>query len=108
MFYIPECKTGNSSALYPLLKSRKAVIGEPCVFPFKLDLNNKTYHSCTYDFSHVTGYKPWCSTKVDANGYHIKKNPDGSKNWGTCLEDDTSCPIPPRRKLYLYFTFIWV
>ena len=79
---------------------RKAVFNEPCVFPFKLDLNNKTYHACTYDFSHVTGYKPWCSTKVDENGYHVKKNPDGTKNWGVCLEEESSsnCPIPPRSK----------
>ena len=83
--------------MYPLLKSRKAQIGVPCVFPFTL--KGKTYHSCTYDYSHVTGYKPWCSTKVDPNGNHVTgRNPDGTKNWGTCLEDDFTCPIPPRRK----------
>ena len=98
------CKTANSSLLYSFLVRRKAVFNQPCVFPFKLDLNNKTYHSCTYEFSHVTGYKPWCSTKVDENGYHIKKNPDGTKNWGVCLNEDaesSNCPIPPKRKYIL-------
>ena len=79
-----------------MLIKGKANIGVPCVIPFTL--LGKTYHSCTYDFHHTTGYKPWCSTKVDENGIHVTKNPDGTNNWGTCLEDDLNCPIPPRRK----------
>ena len=39
----------------------------------------------------ILGYKPWCSTKVDANGNHIS----GGKNWGVC-DDQDNCPIPPR------------
>ena len=99
---VSGCRTKNSTALYKTLVRRKAVIDQPCVFPFKLDLNNKTYHACTYDYSHVTAFKPWCSTKVDENGWHVKKNPDGTKNWGICTdgteseEEKNKCPIPPR------------
>ena len=104
-YIILGCRTKNSTSLYKTLIRRKAVIDQPCVFPFKLDLNNKTYHACTYDYSHVTAFKPWCSTKVDENGYHVKKNPDGTKNWGICTDDTESdeerskCPIPPRSKV---------
>ena len=104
MIIFSECKTKNSTSLYSLLKRRKAKIDLPCVFPFTLGANNKTYHACTYDYSHITGYKPWCSTKVDENGVHVSKNADGTKNWGICTDEtedvavDTNCPIPPRSK----------
>ena len=94
--FLTECKTSNSSDVYQLLIKRGAQIGQPCIFPFTV--KNKTYHSCTYDFSHVTGYKPWCSTKIDNAGNHITgRNTDGTANWGIC-EDVENCPIPPRRK----------
>ena len=88
------------------ITQKKAVIDKPCVFPFKLGNNNKTYHACTYDYSHVTAYKPWCSTKVNETGWHVGKNPDGTKNWGICTdgteteEELSKCPIPPRSKFY--------
>ncbi len=63
----------------------------PCKFPFKL--RGKVYWACTFDFSHITGYKPWCSTNTDANDNHIT----GGKNWGIC-DDDVNCPVPPRRE----------
>ena len=43
-----------------------------CQFPFIL--NKKTYWACTFDYGHLTGYKPWCSTKVDENRNHIQGN----------------------------------
>ena len=100
------CRTKNSTVLYKTLVRRKATIDQPCVFPFKLANNNKTYHACTYDYSHVTAYKPWCSTKVNETGWHVGKNPDGTKNWGICTdgteteEELSKCPIPPRSKFY--------
>ena len=70
--------------------------GQKCLFPFTL--NNITYRSCTYDYSYITFAKPWCSTKVDLDGNHVKgRNADGSRNWGIC-DDRENCPIPPRRK----------
>ena len=102
------CKTVNSTRLYKTLARRKAVIGKECIFPFKLDLNNKTYHSCTYDYHALTAFQPWCSTKVDENGWHMKKNPDGSKNWGICTDgtsNDNNCPIPPKCKKCLNSIF---
>ena len=42
----------------------------PCKFPFIY--NNKTYDSCTYDYSYATGWYPWCSTKTDENNIHVK------------------------------------
>ena len=98
------CKTVDSPGLHKTLLRRKAVIGKECIFPFKLDLNNKTYNSCTYDFSHVTAGQAWCSTKVDNNGYHIKRNGDGTKNWGICNDDEfhssTNSPIEPKCKYH--------
>ena len=41
----------------------------PCKFPFTL--NKKTYWACTYDYGHLTGFKPWCATKTDRNGNYI-------------------------------------
>ena len=61
----------------------------PCQFPFTV--KNKTYWACTYDYSHITGYRPWCSTKVDRQGNHIV----AQRNWGIC-DDKLNCPIPPR------------
>ena len=45
-------------------------LASPCQFPFIL--NNKKYWACTYDYGHLAGYKPWCSTKTDENDNHIK------------------------------------
>ena len=89
------CITGQSPETLELLQQRKARIGAPCVFPFIA--RNKTYHSCTYDYSHITGYKPWCSTKVDDEGHHLHDGEGGTVNWGLCL-DASTCPIPPRSK----------
>ena len=62
---------------------------ESCRFPFKV--GNKTYNQCTYDYSVMTGYKPWCSIEIDENGQHV------SGKWAICNHE--SCKIPPRRKL---------
>lgn len=55
-------------------------VGATCVSPWKFVPTNKTYHGCTYD----TASEPWCSTKVNENGYHL------AGNWGVC---PTECPV---------------
>ena len=92
-----DCKTGTTPETESVIKRLGGGDGVPCVFPFTLEANNKTYHSCTYDFMHVTGYQPWCSTKVDKNGVHMRDVGEDVKNWGICT-DASSCPIPPRRE----------
>ena len=52
-----------------------------CVFPFRF--NGIKYNSCTMSKADLTENKPWCSTKVDRNGKHVKGN------WGSC---ETNCP----------------
>ena len=80
-----SCRTSSSDSG----EGDRGQLDAPCQFPFTL--RNKTYYACTFDYSHITGYKPWCSTKVDRNGNHIS----GGKNWGVC-DDNRNCPIPPR------------
>ena len=48
-------------------------------------MKGKIYYTCTYDFSHVTGYHPWCSTKTDDNDNHI----GGQSFYGNCLGRET-------------------
>lgn len=80
-----NCRTSQTDKGY----GDRGQLNQPCQFPFTL--RGKTYWACTYDLSHITGYKPWCSTKVDADGNHIS----GGRNWGIC-DDAQNCPIPPR------------
>ena len=61
-------------------------------------MKGKIYHTCTYDFSHITGYNAWCSTNTDENNNHIKgRDSNGKKYWGVC-DDKVKCNIPPRCK----------
>ena len=57
-----SCAAGATTAAPPCVSSS----GSTCVFPF---IYGGTIHvSCTY----LGGYPtPWCSTKTDADGYHI-------------------------------------
>lgn len=64
----------------------------PCVFPFTH--RGKTYNSCTWDVSYVTGNRPWCSTSTDVNGNHLQGR------WGNC-DENSDCPVPPRGKDWL-------
>ena len=99
-----DCRTGSSTPeSASIVKKHGGQVGAPCVFPFTLEANNKTYHSCTYDFMHVTAYQPWCSTRVDKNGVHMRNVGEDEKNWGVCT-DESSCPIPPRRKQNSYLS----
>ena len=72
-----------------------------CQFPFTV--KGKTYYTCTWDYSHSTGNKPWCSVDTDDNNKHHggrdRVEIDGKKKkfWGIC-DDTDACPIPPRRK----------
>ena len=71
----------------------------PCKFPFKV--KDKMYYTCTYDYSHLTGNKPWCSVDTDENNNHhngpdrIAINGTLKKFWGIC-DDQEHCNIPPR------------
>ena len=53
----------------------------PCIFPFKYE--NSIRETCTVTIENGVVVKPWCSTKVDKNGYHIEGN------WGDCA---SNCP----------------
>ena len=62
----------------------------PCVFPFKVRWRNfywnwiqVVHNECTWKGD--TSLGAWCSTKVDANGKHIRGN------WGAC---GPNCPMP--------------
>ena len=57
--------------------------GKPCIFPFNRK-SGKEYNECTW----AAELAPWCSTKVNSDGYHI------AGNWGYC--NQTECPIEPR------------
>merc|ERR1712223_72623 len=80
-----ECLTSKTDAGN---EDSDGELGAPCRFPFTLQ--GETYWACTYDYGHLTGYKPWCATKTDRSGNYIQGN------WGVC-DDTFNCPIPPRR-----------
>merc|ERR1712226_951463 len=71
----------------------------PCKFPFKV--NDKTFYTCTYYYSHLTDNKPWCSVDTDENNNHhngpdrIVINGTSKKFYGIC-DDQEHCNIPPR------------
>jgi len=54
--------------------------GKACVFPYSF--MGRTYNSCNTADGSAT---PWCSTKVDAYGFHISNQ----GHWGDC---SSSCP----------------
>ena len=58
--------------------------GLPCKFPFKY--YGKVHNSCTDMMKKYTNNKPWCSTKVDETGKHMRGN------WGNCDESCLSSP----------------
>ena len=62
--------------------------GKKCIFPFKYF--GKSYNECTWNDAPTK--KPWCSTNVTEDGYHIEEN----GNWGVC---GNGCSIPGRNKL---------
>ena len=75
-------------------------LDKPCQFPFTV--KGKTYYTCTWDYSFVTGYKPWCSLETDEDNKHKSgrfKDANGitKKYWGVC-DDTDECNIPPRCK----------
>ena len=53
--------------------------GMKCVLPFKF--KGLTFNACT-KYSDPNG-KPWCSTKIDDNGYHVR----GGGHFGYCSSD---------------------
>lgn len=70
------CNTKSSDN--PSRKSNKE-----CVFPFTH--LGKTHNGCKVG-SDVEDEGPWCSTKVDENGVHVR----GKGEWGYCSEN---CPV---------------
>ena len=72
-----------------------------CKFPFSV--KGKMYYSCTYDYSHLTGNRPWCSVDTDEDHKHhggrdrIVINGTSKKFWGVC-DDNQHCNIPTKCK----------
>ena len=101
-----ECRTSATENPPTCTKCKRpkyfAQLDQPCQFPFIV--KGKTYYTCTYDYSYLTGYKPWCSVSTDENNLHNKGRTtiDGvtKKFWGIC-DDTDQCTIPPRCKLSL-------
>ena len=68
--------------------------GYNCIFPFSN--NGKVYGGCTCDLN-SPDEKPWCSTKTDSDGVHIKGN------WGYC--NPTYCGDLDGRQIKIHI--IW-
>ena len=66
--------------------------GQPCKFPFKYW--GTVYNSCI----DMDMDKPWCSTKVDETGKHMRGN------WGNC---DESCLSSPNGKESVWSAFLF-
>ena len=58
--------------------------GTKCIFPFIL--NGITHDACTTHTNADPEWLPWCSTKVDKFGIHVK----GGGHWGDCGPE---CPF---------------
>ncbi len=52
---------------------------KPCIFPFTYE--GVTYNNCTV--ANDPDNMPWCSTKVDEDGNHVK----AGRYWGHCDPD---------------------
>ena len=70
--------------------------GKRCIFPFTLAYFNITFNGCIISISPTgkSNYNPWCSTKVDDNGKHVRGG-----NWGDCsskcpVEEGCNCKFP--------------
>ena len=106
LYLFSECRTSATENPPTCTKCKKpkyfAQLDQPCQFPFIV--KGKTYYTCTYDYSYLTGYKPWCSVSTDENNLHNKGRTtiDGvtKKFWGIC-DDTDQCTIPPKCKLSL-------
>ena len=60
------------------------VIGHKCIFPFTF--GGTIHHGCTTKGNLRPYERPWCSTKVNANGVHV----GGQGHWGECA---LGCPM---------------
>ena len=104
--FFSECRTSATENPPTCTNCKRpkyyAQLDQPCQFPFIV--KGKTYYTCTYDYSYLTGYKPWCSVSTDENNLHNKGRTkiDGvtKKFWGIC-DDTDQCTIPPKCKLSL-------
>ena len=63
------------------MTEKKSQEDKPCIFPFKY--LGQTLSQCTT--LRDPNDKPWCSTKVDANGNHVTTG--GGGFWGHCGQD---------------------
>ena len=89
-----ECKTSLTDSG----PRQNTALNQTCKFPFKVA--GKTYHTCTYDHSGGTGFKPWCSVRTDEFNNHIRDSDPramGKPTYGIC-DDYKICPIQTRRK----------
>ena len=61
--------------------------GQPCIFPFMVydeeENQNRTFDKCTTEFcgNYCSNGNVWCSTQVDADGFHTMGN------WGYCSNE---------------------
>lgn len=74
-----------SSNLILLLQVSGNSVNRSCVFPFIFQ--SRPYSNCTLDAG-GTDARPWCSTRIDGNGIHVKGM------WGHChckeVEEETT------------------
>ena len=83
------------------------VVGEDCIFPFKyFGYAGKltTYYKCAWeDVQAKKVDKPWCSTKIDEDGFHVENH------WGVC---ENNCPVEGKIScffcLFLFRRKTWV
>ena len=107
-----ECRTSGTENPPTCTNCKRpkyyAQLDQPCQFPFTV--KGKTYYTCTYDYSYLMGYKPWCSVSTDENNKHNtgRTKIDGvtKKFWGIC-DDTDQCTIPSRCKLSLSILTLW-
>ena len=66
--------------------------GLKCIFPFIYQ--GTTYNHCPKENSPTKN--PWCSTKVDDNGYHV----GGGGHWGHCSSD---CPTKNEQRMRMEY-----
>ena len=78
----------GNMACHTIESNTKIPPNSPCIFPFVF--NNFTYSKCTWDASHFTNHKPWCSGETDAMGNHLT----GQRKWANCA---SQCPVLPKR-----------
>ena len=88
----PERTSTTDAAIKPACLTVESNTDIPpntkCIFPFTY--NNVIYKQCTWDSSHLTNNKPWCSGETDSKGKHVT----GKRKWANCA---TECEVLAKR-----------